>query len=453
MVAGQVSLSISDTTISANEEHELPIFIEFSEEDSVFGFNTTFEFDNSHLEYVSFNTDGTISDSLLVVVNQRENEIIVSFSSVYPLRKAGKLINFVFNPESESISTFSNKGFRVNEETPEVGTAQAEINSITSPIILSVLGDTSEVRNNVFLDIEMNGLKGRKLSSFDFLIKYQNSKFEFIDFTIDQELIDNSYEIIPSIVSDSLLRIQGNTSTPISKDIGIGQIVLFVKQEGEFNIEIIESSINNGEIEISLDLKPVLSTEDKTAPDTPINVDAIFNQNSQTAVVDVSWDSVSSADLKEYIVTRELDNEESTLTIISNSFSDTLFTSGIYKYFIQSVDYSGNISTKSETVEITITSVSNEHEASLPSRSTLQQNYPNPFNPSSTIKFGIPEAAIVTLDVYNMLGQKVTTLVNERRAAGFYTISFDASNLSSGMYIYRIQAGDFVSTKKMMLIK
>jgi hypothetical protein len=299
----------------------------------------------------------------------------------------------------------------------------------------------------------MNGLKGRKLSSFDFLIKYQNSKFEFIDFTIDQELIDNSYEIIPSIVSDSLLRIQGNTSTPISKDIGIGQIVLFVKQEGEFNIEIIESSINNGEIEISLDLKPVLSTEDKTAPDTPINVDAIFNQNSQTAVVDVSWDSVSSADLKEYIVTRELDNEESTLTIISNSFSDTLFTSGIYKYFIQSVDYSGNISTKSETVEITITSVSNEHEASLPSRSTLQQNYPNPFNPSSTIKFGIPEAAIVTLDVYNMLGQKVTTLVNERRAAGFYTISFDASNLSSGMYIYRIQAGDFVSTKKMMLIK
>ncbi|MBO6620977.1 MAG: T9SS type A sorting domain-containing protein [Balneola sp.] len=89
----------------------------------------------------------------------------------------------------------------------------------------------------------------------------------------------------------------------------------------------------------------------------------------------------------------------------------------------------------------------------IPETYSLNQNYPNPFNPSSTIRFGIPEAAVVKLEVYNLLGQRVKSLINTRKSAGFHTVTFDASDLSSGMYIYRIQAGDFVSIKKMTLIK
>ncbi|MEP1141944.1 MAG: T9SS type A sorting domain-containing protein, partial [Balneola sp.] len=100
-----------------------------------------------------------------------------------------------------------------------------------------------------------------------------------------------------------------------------------------------------------------------------------------------------------------------------------------------------------------ITSVSNEFDLSVPKGFTLLQNYPNPFNPSSTIKFGIPEGAIVKLEVYNMLGQKVKTLVDERKSAGFHTVTFDATNLTSGMYIYRIKTIGFVQVKKMMLVK
>ncbi len=88
----------------------------------------------------------------------------------------------------------------------------------------------------------------------------------------------------------------------------------------------------------------------------------------------------------------------------------------------------------------------------------MAQNYPNPFNPATTIKFGIPQAADVTIKIYDILGQEVQTLVNRNLAAGFHTVNFNASNLISGMYIYRIQANgvdgsNFTDVKKMLLVK
>jgi Leucine-rich repeat (LRR) protein len=102
--------------------------------------------------------------------------------------------------------------------------------------------------------------------------------------------------------------------------------------------------------------------------------------------------------------------------------------------------------------EISCGTVSVEN-TETPHRFQLQQNYPNPFNPTTSIKYEIPEAATVSLTVYNMLGQRVATLVNDFKAAGNYEVNFDASNFASGSYIYRLEAGDRVSTQSMMLIK
>lgn len=99
-----------------------------------------------------------------------------------------------------------------------------------------------------------------------------------------------------------------------------------------------------------------------------------------------------------------------------------------------------------------VTDVEKEDDL-MPTEYRLEQNYPNPFNPSTTIKFSIPGQCNVVIKVYDILGGEVTTLVNEELDAGRYEREFSASSLSSGVYIYRMKAGNYISTKKMLLIK
>jgi hypothetical protein len=89
----------------------------------------------------------------------------------------------------------------------------------------------------------------------------------------------------------------------------------------------------------------------------------------------------------------------------------------------------------------------------MPSRVSIAQNYPNPFNPSTTIKYDLPMSAEVRVSVYDLLGREVSVLVNDRREAGVHEVKFDGSNLASGVYFYRLQTGDFVATKRLLLLK
>jgi hypothetical protein len=98
-----------------------------------------------------------------------------------------------------------------------------------------------------------------------------------------------------------------------------------------------------------------------------------------------------------------------------------------------------------------VTSV--KDEKSIPNEYKLEHNYPNPFNPSTTIRFSIPERSFVSLKVYDILGNEVTTLVNKDMETGNYETKFNADNYSSGIYIYKISAGNFINTRKMILVK
>lgn len=103
--------------------------------------------------------------------------------------------------------------------------------------------------------------------------------------------------------------------------------------------------------------------------------------------------------------------------------------------------------------KITSIQISGKVTGGLPVSYELYQNYPNPFNPSTKIKFAIPKESIVNLSIYNVLGELVSTLVNEQKKPGYYVYDFDASRLASGIYLYRITAGKYIETKKMLVIK
>ena len=99
-----------------------------------------------------------------------------------------------------------------------------------------------------------------------------------------------------------------------------------------------------------------------------------------------------------------------------------------------------------------------EKESALPETFSLYQNYPNPFNPITTLRYDLPEQALVELTIYDMLGREVTQLVNTSQTAGFKSVKWNATDrmgrpVSAGVYLYQIQAGAFVQTKKMVLLK
>lgn len=110
--------------------------------------------------------------------------------------------------------------------------------------------------------------------------------------------------------------------------------------------------------------------------------------------------------------------------------------------------YSGTIYIESDA-----TNIDDPRNADMPSQIELSQNYPNPFNPTTNINFTLPEMADVRLDVFNVLGQRVATLVDGNMNAGTHTVQFDASDLSSGVYLYRLTSGSFTSHRSMMLVK
>ncbi len=126
----------------------------------------------------------------------------------------------------------------------------------------------------------------------------------------------------------------------------------------------------------------------------------------------------------------------------SYSFLDKT-ASGNVQYRLKQVDFDGRF-THSAVIEV---------DAGTPKAFVLEQNYPNPFNPTTTFKYQLPVASHVKLEIFDVLGKKVATLVNEAQSAGTRRVVFNASGFSSGVYFYRLQAGNFSSTQKMMLLK
>jgi hypothetical protein len=153
-----------------------------------------------------------------------------------------------------------------------------------------------------------------------------------------------------------------------------------------------------------------------------------------------------SSDGKEFEKIGEVEGKGTTTEMQEYTFRDATVTSGKGKFYyrLKQVDFNGT-EEYSDIVEIEYTL--------LPLVFSLSQNYPNPFNPATTIKFDIPKEVDVTLKIYDALGSEVATIVNEKMEPGYYRYEWNAAKYASGVYFYRLIAGSFISTKKLMLLK
>jgi hypothetical protein len=185
-----------------------------------------------------------------------------------------------------------------------------------------------------------------------------------------------------------------------------------------------------------------------------------LNASLLAGMLTIKWERSMDKDFQYYAVYRSNTPIVSTEGLrpyyvdTSTVFTERTTAGVTYYYRITVFDWNGNESKPSDQIKTDGNSVvSVEGTDEVPKAFTLNQNYPNPFNPSTTIAYDIPSASFVSLKVYTILGQEVMTLVESQHQPGRYTITFSANGLSSGMYIYKLTAGQFQSVKRMLLMK
>ena len=188
---------------------------------------------------------------------------------------------------------------------------------------------------------------------------------------------------------------------------------------------------------------------------SPIPVELTsFSASVSGNVVELLWETASEINNSGFSIERKsADNEYVEIGFVpgfgtttepkSYSFIDQDLQNGIYSYRLKQIDFNGTFE-YTDVVEV---------EIITPATFNLEQNYPNPFNPSTSIKYSLAEAGNVRLSVYNTVGEEVAVLVNGFSQAGSFEVNFDASNLSTGVYLYKLQSANSVQTKKMMLLK
>lgn len=165
-------------------------------------------------------------------------------------------------------------------------------------------------------------------------------------------------------------------------------------------------------------------------------------------------DSVETEFLRGYYITN-IPNDEDSFYVkleVDHAFDDgNFFINPIYNVDNEALG-PDNPSERRTAVIFENSNIQNTTN-SIPSEFGLMQNYPNPFNPTTTIQYNLPSAGVVKIKIYNIQGREITTLLNEFKNAGSYSINFDGTNFSSGVYYYRIESNEFSQTKRMLLIK
>ena len=311
---------------------------------------------------------------------------------------------------------------------------------------------------NEFLLAGHNGVDATPISTADLPSGVQQrwsriwylDKTGTIDARIAFDFSDANVSITPGIAANYRLLYRAGTSGTFSEVTIVG--TPFIQNTDQIAFDVNDANLQDGYYTLGT-TNPV---------DSPLPVELLsFTLTPKDNGVLVQWETGQELNNAGFILQRSLFREGAYTEIASYRTHEALRglgtspTGKAYTYFdndrlqagrtyfykLLDVDFSGNI-TEHPVKEIT-----------LPNEYSLSQNYPNPFNPTTTIEFSLRQDGRTVLEVFNILGQVVATLVNGELKAGAYQVQFNASGLPSGLYFYRLRSGAFVSIKKMMLLK
>ena len=283
--------------------------------------------------------------------------------------------------------------------------------------------------------------------------------------TTDTAVTNPSLNIGAS-VSTGLEIISGTADTTVTTFLGGGHLTLTWQLSADkdssgfdlFRLTLLRLNLYTNFMTVGI-LVP-----DTVAPPVPQGLTA-WTDSSSPGSVELSWTADSVRDLAGFKVYYSTDSTnflggtgaKQGSSPIYVSASDTFVVSGltnggVYWFAVSSFDFSMNESSRSKPARIFVVAKVRQ-QGSTPKTFALFQNYPNPFNPSTVISYQLPGKSRVTLKIYDILGREVESLVDQEQEAGYYAVTLDAGNLPTGVYFYRINAGEFRAVKKLMVVK
>jgi glycosidase len=333
------------------------------------------------------------------------------------------------------------EGINSNFTTNNVQTMSADTNSILSwyKKLIRIREQYTSLRRGTYLPMSCTNS-----SIYSFGRNYINGNTQ--EFTIPV------HNFSSAIVTNPVLAYSGSTASGCQPGTYDLTNLLTNKDAGQLIIQ------NDG----SMSFTPLVSlAANGTAilyatRNNPLPVDLItFTAAKGDRQVVLNWKTASEINSETFEIERrvtgieswqnigEVKGDANSISLKNYFFIDKIGTPGKFDYRLKMIDISGNFK-YSSIVNVELTA---------PQNFGLSQNYPNPFNPTTMINYQIPEAGMVTIEIFAVTGQLIKTLVNENKEAGYYSINVNADGLSSGIYFYKLKSGSFMQTKKMLLLK
>ena len=411
-----ISLSIETVNAFITDTIEIPIQITGLEDLPMSSFELAINFDPALIDLeLSDNSESLTSDFLVESNKTIPGKIVVSGASTSSISSDGDLLFINVYPQASGTGSIEVDRLTLNEDAELVNPAQSLFTiiervcgDVTDDRTVSTLDATFVLRHTVFLSPQY------PLTGLDSVAADVTGNGDISAFDASRIL---QYEVG---FIDEL-----GCNTLASKKEPLLTKALWHKVEKEDEV-LVTIDVSNNDFDIysaQLDMKIEEGLSLSRINNKPTNWQTLINTKEGATLVSMFGVQPLESKSLELVLTK--DQRSLKASVNANV---TLNESELYKL--------------NELIVNT-----------LPDEFSLKQNYPNPFNPSTNIEYSLPEQANVTLTIYNMLGQKVATLVNETLAAGAYNHTWDASSVSSGVYFYRLKAGNKIFTKRMLLVK